>query len=170
MSGMLIVDFSRQSDMDDLKMRFKKLAPDGGNLIPPHIEGEPPESRKSGLRIEIPDKIWGKKVVTFEYAIWDQWSAEFAFFFGLEIIKRYKIKRIGWDCIGWCKTTDDYKKTRNFELRRFATRYMSPDNRKIEFSFLNRVCRTFKRAAKRFFDGDGSDLILKEQTNAMVNT
>ena len=172
MSGTLIVDFSKQSDLDDLKHRFNTLAPKGGNLIPPHIEAPAiitnwlnwlilpdPMSRQRGMFVKIPDKIWGKKVASFDYAIWDQWSAQFGYFFGLELIKRYKIKRIGWDSVGWCKI-EEYKESRGFGNARRSLKYItSPDDRKVARDYINKVCRIFRQAAKRFFDG-GSDLIL----------
>ena len=124
------------------------------------IHGEPP----------VKDIAWA---VSFDVAIWDSWTSDFIMALIQEMCHRYSFVEIGcdemvsqqdflqWKCFSTEKLTIDYMRRlydnnpKAVECNGITTDKM--DRAEQEILGLE---TEFREAAKRFFDGDASDLIL----------
>lgn len=130
-------------------------------------------------------------VASFDYAIWDGWTRNFLIFLGKEICNRYKVKEAGWASTqfysieefmekisfsqeryiieeyekGVYKYNDEFKNMLGIEkfiLEEYKLAATKEDIKKLK-KMIFLVDGEFKKAAKRFFDGDYKDLIIKNE-------
>ena len=192
MSSTWVAEFDNKEDYDHFVARFNEIAPDGGNIIVPELHGDPEDVRKGGAWVDleqtvldfegfdydgeedppIKDPAWA---VSFDIAIWDDWTQSFITAIMQEMCHRYSFVKIG------CTSTNLISQEKFLEWRIMSTERINLEawNRELEDNpsscrkcgidkqglekaqeEIETIEKIFRDAAKRFFDGDASDLIL----------
>ena len=193
MSSTWVAEFDNKADYDHFVARFNEIAPDGGNIIVPELPGNPKDVRRRGAWVDLDDDVYvfcenfnedihGEPplkdpcwAVSFDIAIWDDWTKGFITAIMQEMCHRYSFVEIG------CTSTNLISQEKFLEWRIMSTERINLEawNRQLEddpeFVAKTGVTREgleddqkevetienqFKEAAKRFFDGDAFDLIL----------
>jgi len=194
MSSTWVAEFDNKKDYKHFCKRYKKIAPNGENIIVPDLPENPDKVRLRGAYVDLEQDIYilpegsdpetddeiikkGAWAISFDIDIWDDWTKEFIQCIFNEMCQRYSFVEIGCNSIkllsqeeflkqlvfGHSKRTMEYyRKVKCTELCYIwgwgkEVRVEQFDKLKKE---IERVEKVFKEAAKRFFDGDASDLIL----------
>ncbi len=193
MSSTWVAEFDNEKDYNHFVARFKEIAPDGGNIIVPELPENPEDVRRRGAWVDLEETVFdfpedfdydGDEdpplkdpcwAVSFDIAIWDDWTKSFITAIMHEMCHRYSFVEIG------CTSTDlisqeDFLEwsimtTERMNLH-YARRLLKENQSSANKSGINEMSledaaneietveEAFKEAAKRFFDGDASDLIL----------
>ena len=189
MSSTWVAEFSNEEDYDHFVARFSEIAPNGGNIIVPETPLNPDKVRLRGAYVDLTEEVYVYDeergddedyepavkdpawAVSFEIAIWDDWTKSFIKALMQEMCHRYSFVEIG------CTSTELISSeefmtwelfTNHTLLFQIFEKYGTPDDttpediEKIKQG-LKIVEKTFRAAAKRFFDGDASDLILAHE-------
>lgn len=122
----------------------------------------------------------GAWAISFDIAIWDSWTKAFIKCIFQEMCHRYSFVEIGCNSID-LMSQEEFLKGNIFPHAKTSIEYIKENigkssmysiefDKEIEFEQLDefkeeidRVEKSFREAAKRFFDGDASDLILSEK-------
>ena len=100
MSGTLMVMFEK-GEIKKVKEWFEKICPADRFPDLPIPECPMREDIERGLYVEF--KI---NVMSFDYAIWDQTGSAFAYALVKQLCKKLKVKKMGWDSVGYCEWED----------------------------------------------------------------
>jgi len=128
------------------------------------IHGEPP----------VKDPAWA---VMFDIAIWDDWTKDFICCIMQEMCHRYSFVEIGCTSSDLVSAEEFLKRNVFHQFKMLIKHYGDSDPDELHFIFgmdkevrtkdfdklekdIDSVEKAFRAAAKRFFDGDASDLIL----------
>jgi hypothetical protein len=193
MSSTWVAEFDNEKDYNHFVARFKEIAPDGGNIIVPDLPENPEDVRRRGAWVDLDDDVYvfcenfdedihGEPplkdpawAVSFDIAIWDDWTKSFITAIMHEMCHRYSFVEIGCTSgnlisqekfLEWrIMTTDRMTLKKLVEIHEenpASTRKMGYDDKALEdlHKYIDEIEGVFKEAAKRFFDGDASDLIL----------
>lgn len=122
----------------------------------------------------------GAWAISFDIAIWDSWTKAFIKCLMQEMCHRYSFVEIGCNSIK-LMSQKEFLRGKIFYHAKESIEYIKENigkssmysiefDKEIEFEQLDefaeeidRVEKSFREAAKRFFDGDASDLILYEK-------
>jgi hypothetical protein len=193
MSSTWVAEFDNEKDYNHFVARFNEIAPKGGNIIVPEMLGNPDRVRERGAWVDLDDDVYvfckdfdedvhgdpplkdPAWAVSFDIAIWDDWTKSFITAIMQEMCHRYSFVEIG------CTSTelisqDEFLKWRIMSTERFNLMAWNEEYEKnpkdilaagVTRDGLDRAEKeietiedAFRAAAKRFFDGDASDLIL----------
>ncbi len=190
MSSTWIAEFDNEKDYNHFCNRYKEIAPNGGNIIVPDFPGNPKMVRERGARVDLKETIYIHNddyengfeknpayAISFDIAIWDNWTKDFICCIMQEMCKRYSFVEIGCDSEELV-SQEEFLKYGVFHHEKKMIEYLreiykkDPDFIKkddIDISDFDEEAeekviqteKSFREAAKRFFDGDASDLILK---------
>ncbi len=195
MSSTWVAEFDNEKDYKHFVARFNEIAPNGGNVIVPDLPENPEKVRWRGAWVELKQDVWlydnedDEKepiikdpawAVSFDIAIWDNWTKGFIKCLMQEMCYRYSFVEIGCNSVPLVSVEEflrgkifHHAKTSMFYIRENiggSSMYSIEFNKEVEFEQLDefaeeidRVEKSFREAAKRFFDGDASDLILSEK-------
>jgi hypothetical protein len=193
MSSTWVAEFDNEKDYNHFVARFKEIAPDGGNIIVPDIPENPEDARRRGAWVDLEDDVYvfcenfdedihGEPplkdpawAVSFDIAIWDDWTKSFITAIMHEMCHRYSFVEIGctsthlisqeefleWGIMTRARMDLHYAK-KLLEDNQSSANKSGINEQSIETTEkeIEAVEVAFKEAAKRFFDGDASDLIL----------
>lgn len=102
MSGTLMMMFEK-GEIKKVKEWFEKICPADRFPDLPVPKCPMREDIERGLYVE-----FKKNVLSFDYAIWDQTGSAFAYALAKQLYKKLKVKKMGWDSVGYCKWEDLY--------------------------------------------------------------
>jgi hypothetical protein len=102
MSGTLLIMF-KKGEIKKIKEWFRKICPEDRFPDLPVPKCPSREDIERGLYVEFKNNI-----MSFDYAIWDSTGSAFAYAIAKELYKRNKIKKMGWDSVGYCDFEDLY--------------------------------------------------------------
>ncbi len=184
MSATLIMNMCSKKEAEKLKdFIFAKNGGKPCNIIAPKHFTNPDKVRCRGAYVDIPS-VYAH--VGLDYAIWDSYTGDFVMYLVQEMIagEHFRVRRAGWDSIGFCKSVNDFMRGRGFwghrmelkTLRKLARstnpadvkwrkdRWPKRNDAKLLMDQYSKDIRNgvacMKRAAKRFFREESSDLIL----------
>ncbi len=183
MSSTWVAEFNNEEDYNHFVARFKEIAPDGGNIIVPETPMNPDKVRLRGAWVDLDDRVylydneddeaeptlknpaWS---VSFDIAIWDDWTKGFIKALMQEMCRRYSFVEIGCNSAELSSQEEfmKYEIFTDFSIMRRVFQELenqdgvSEENVETVNEGLVEIEKTFRAAAKRFFDGDASDLIL----------
>ncbi len=195
MSSTWVAEFDNEKDYKHFCNRYREIAPNGENIIVPDIPENPDKVRWRGAWVQlkndvylfdneetdkepiIKDPAWA---ISFDMAIWDEWTKGFAKCIFQEMCYRYKFVEIGCNSIN-LMSQEEFLKSIVFGHAKRSIKYLRETGGtesiySIEFEKeigieqfdkfekeIDRAEKSFREAAKRFFDGDTSDLIRKNE-------
>lgn len=188
MGGTLLIQM--QSKKEVLRFRDFVFSKNGGRrcniILPNHPKNPSYWTRERGAFVEAPDMIYGATYVGLDYAIWDRGTADFVIILAEEMIKGnyFKVKRIGWDSVGMCKSLSEFLRSRILWERRAEIGMLKkfknstqpvdiqfikdnwPDEQEVNKILkqmqneIDATTRRFRYHARRFFTTDSPDLVL----------
>lgn len=103
MSGTLLIMFEK-GEIKKVKEWFNKICPE--DRLPDLPVPDCPmrdDDVERGLYVE-----FKKNIMSFDYAIWDNIGSAFAYAIAKELYKKLKVKKMGWDSVGYCEWEDLY--------------------------------------------------------------
>lgn len=159
MGGSLIVNFATKDDFDGFKAFYYGMSgPEGGNLHCPEHPLIDPLCLQSGNYVQFGKQPYSTRphwTVTFEHAIWDQWSSLMAKYFMQEVIKsgKFAVKKVGWCSTGNYKKIDDFLKEEDRD-ETFCFLWMG-----ITEAQIPEMSAVLKNAAKELAAGKNNNLI-----------
>ena len=161
MSAELLIQFESRKEME----RFWADHSAGKKacvIKSPDVPNPPKDYVDSILYVEFNKTLWGRNVLSLEYAIWDGFGSEWAKALGQQICKRYKVKRVGWDSIGWetDRTLDEFVRSSLFfvEVTGYKRMFMEASKAKDKalykktYEHCQKMSRWLKREAKKAMD------------------
>lgn len=77
-------------------------------IFPPNFKEIPAESKLRGIYVEFKSGL-----LSFDYASWDFHNSAYSLYLAQEILKHFKVLKVGFDSIGWC-AIDEFKKYKDF--------------------------------------------------------
>lgn len=118
MSGTVITTWENKGEVENW---FKKVINQYEEIVVPEIkyEGFIPyrQDTERGIWIMFGD-INNKKCnydIGLDYAIWDDIGGAYATLIVQKLSNKFKLKKAGWDCIGYC--TEDFMKSEGLLIR-----------------------------------------------------
>ena len=195
MSSTWVAEFNNEKDYNHFCDRYKEIAPNGENIIVPDLPENPEKVRSRGAWVGLEDDVWlfdnedtDKEpiikdpawAISFDIAIWDEWTKGFVKCILQEMCYRYKFVEIGCNSISLMPQEEFLKKIvfghakRSIKYSRETgdtnSIYSIEFEKEIEVEQfdkfkkeIDRVEKSFREAAKRFFDGNASDLVRKNE-------
>ncbi len=195
MSSTWVAEFDNEEDYNHFVNRFKEIAPNGGNVIVPDLSENPDQVRERGAWVELDDIVYDycedfdedihgdppvkdpAWAISFDIAIWDDWTKDFICCIMQEMCHRYSFVEIGCNSVDLISAEEFLKWKILHQPKMVIECYKTSDPDELHFIFgLDKKVKTkdfdklekeigeteekFRQAAKRFFDGDASDLIL----------
>ncbi len=193
MSSTWVAEFDNKKDYKYFCKRYKKIAPNGENIIVPDLPENPDKVRLRGAYVDLEDIVYdhdkydeatdiffvkkGAWAVSFDIAIWDDWTKNFIRCIFQEMCQRYSFVEIGCNSIELLSQEEFLKQLVFGQAKRTIKYYKGIKSEEPHYIFgwgkevrtdqfnklekdIERVEKAFREAAKRFFDGDASDLIL----------
>ena len=194
MSSTWVAEFDNKKDYKHFCKRYKKIAPNGENIIVPDLPENPDKVRLRGAYVDLESDVYilpegsdpeiddeiikkGAWAISFDIAIWDDWTKNFIQCIFDEMCQRYSFIEIGCNSIELLSQEDFLKQLVFGQAKRTIEYYRGIKSEEPHYIFgwgkevradqfnklekdIERVEKEFREAAKRFFDGDASDLIL----------
>lgn len=196
MSSTWVAEFDNEKDYKHFVARFNEIAPNGGNVIVPELSENPEDVRLRGAWVDLDDDVYvfcenfdedihGEPplkdpawAISFDIAIWDDWTKDFIKCIMQEMCHRYSFIEIGCNSVDLI-SAEEFMTWKCFSRQRYEMDWLRKDfeenseKYKDEENFSEKIDKAlsefqetedkFREAAKRFFDGDASDLILSEK-------
>lgn len=193
MSSTWVAEFDNEKDYNHFVARFQEIAPDGGNVIVPELPENPDQVRLRGAWVDLDDKVYvycedfdedvhgdaplkdPSWAISFDIAIWDDWTKDFIKCIMQEMCHRYSFVEIGCNSVELI-SAEEFLKWKTFSRQKYEMEWLRKDFKdhpdkyeddkdipeKIDKALeeFDETDEKFREAAKRFFDGDASDLIL----------
>ncbi len=194
MSSTWVAEFDNEKDYNHFVARYKEIAPDSGNVIVPELLENPEDVRLRGAWVELEEDVYdhdkydeatdtlpvkeGAWAISFDIAIWDQWTKDFIMCIMQEMCHRYSFVEIGCDS-GELQPAEEFLKWKCFTTEKYEMEWLAkdfktnpghydhvkdiPEKIKKALAEFQETEDKFREAAKRFFDGDAYDLILADK-------